>query len=87
MSALEKIIEWASTLPKWEDDIIRRLLTQSEFSEQDEQQAIDFLKSKNNLIKENNDIALPLRTGKVNISGIHQSGINISLKELKCVSG
>ncbi|TET07224.1 MAG: hypothetical protein E3J83_05310 [Candidatus Atribacteria bacterium] len=87
MSALEKIIEWASTLPAWESDAIRRMLTQSDFTDKDTQDIIDFLKKDHGLIKNGKDISTPKRIESGNISGVPQTGINISLKSIKCISG
>lgn len=87
MSAIEKIIEWADELPTWESDAIRRILTQSDFSDKDTQDVMNFLKKEFDLLETSKGIPVPRRIKSGDISGVPQSRINISLKLIKCISG
>ena len=87
MSALDLIIKWAESLPAWQSDIVRRLLTQTVYSEKDQSEAIDMIKSEFDLIEDKTKIIQPKRLTKGDISGVVEPDIKIALKAIKCVSG
>ncbi len=87
MSALESIITWSMTLPAWEADAIRRILTQTEFNDKDKEEITNFIKKEYGLIKEQSNDVLPKKLQKGDISGVPEQGISIKLKSVKCISG
>jgi hypothetical protein len=87
MSALKRIIELSKTLPPWESDLVRRLITKNDFSENDITEVISLLKREYGLIGKSQDIPNPKVLEKGDISGLPQIEENILLNSMTCISG
>ena len=51
MSAVESVIKWSKSLPPWQADVVRRLLTKNEFSKKDEDEIFLMIKDEFQLEK------------------------------------
>jgi ABC-type lipoprotein export system ATPase subunit len=88
MSALESIIKWAlNDLPDWQSDAVRRLLTQEELSDKDEEEIFKMLKGSCDLLDKKE---LDIRPNLLNIgdiSGVPQVETKITLKAIQNLYG
>lgn len=84
MSALEEIISWANEkLPVWQQDALRRLLTQDQFTDEDRKEIYYLLKKENGLLDEDDELDLsanPVAKGEV--SGAPEEKKQIILKKI-----
>jgi len=78
VSLLDSICEWAQTLPGWQGDAVRRLLTQDDVTEKDRGELLCMLKLKYGLPVEHTVQPLPLKKG--DISGAPSKAAKVTLK-------
>lgn len=85
LSIIESIINWANdSLPSWQGDAVRRLLTQDELTELDENEIISMMKKIHGLV----DFAVeprPIKRGE--ISGDTETPLKVTLKAMKELNG
>lgn len=60
MNIFQEILDWASALPPWQSDAVRRLLVQEEFTRDDEDAVLAMLKATRGLTEEGSDIPTPV---------------------------
>jgi len=88
MSALESIIKWAlNDLPDWQSDAVRRLLTQEELSDKDEEEIFKMLKSSCDLLDKKGLDIKPNLLNIGDISGVPQVETKITLKAIQNLYG
>ncbi len=86
MSLIEAIVEWGKSLPDWQSDAVRRLLTQDNISEEEVEEFTIFLKCKNGILDKSEKVSemKPIEKGKVSGAG----GLDkITLKAIKNLHG
>lgn len=84
MSALDSIIEWASkSLIDWQQDALRRLLTQEDLSPQDKESILLMIKKRHGIEVPGSPASTPRPINKGDVSGVPQETVNIKLKAIK----
>jgi hypothetical protein len=87
MSVLDSIIKWAEQdLPNWQSDAVRRLLTQTSLTDNDKDDILAMLKSKNGLVDSNKPAPSPQPVKKGDVSGAPQIASKITLKAIEDLS-
>jgi len=86
MSALDRVVEWASTLPDWQADAVRRILLQTELSNDDADQISLMLKAYYGLI-DPDQAPTPVRLKKDQICFDSSCAPSVVIEEMKCISG
>lgn len=80
VSAIESIVKWAmDSLPNWQSDAVRRILTQDEITQSDEYEIINMIKKIHGLV----DMAVeprPIKRGE--ISGDNDAPVKVTLKAM-----
>jgi hypothetical protein len=83
MSALGLIIQWAKDdLYDWQQDAVRRLLTQDSLSEEDKDEIFTMLKERKGIIDSQNRAKGPRPIEKGDVSGAPSQKIKITLKSI-----
>ena len=85
-STLKKIIDWSKTLPEWQSDAIRRLLTQDELSPSDKAELLAMLKDKHGLGDPAKPIPKPRTLQHGEVSGAPAAATSIVLKSIDAIS-
>ena len=83
MSAIDQVIEWAKSIPDWQADAVRRILTQEVLTDQDKAELLAILKEQHGLGNSQQPAPKPNPIIKGQVSGAPQSKVNIVLKSLK----
>jgi len=87
MSAVESVIKWSKSLPPWQADVVRRLLTKNEFSKKDEDEIFLMIKDEFQLEKNIKAIKPKFPDLKEVSGGIRTNDPEIKLKQIKCLKG
>ena len=85
-SMLEKIIEWSETLPEWQSDAVRRLLTQDELEPSDKAELLAMLKDQYRLGDSNKPAPKPHPLKKGDVSGGPAIAASIVLKRILAIA-
>ena len=81
-TALQRIIDWASTLPDWQSDAVRRLLTQDELVESDKDELFRMLLARHGLLEDPSAEPKSRPLTKGDISGTPKVTSKIVLKAI-----
>ena len=81
MSIFEPILNWAVSLPEWQSDAVRRILTQDILNKDDEDEIFRLLKKQYGLIDDPKIIPKPLEA--VHFGGVKNHTQRLTLKAIK----
>jgi energy-coupling factor transporter ATP-binding protein EcfA2 len=84
MSTLESILQWTQDdLAEWQNDAVRRFMTQGEFTKHDKAEILTMLKARHGLIDLTRPTPKPQLLKRSDISGIQQMSETVTLKAIQ----
>ena len=83
MAMVEDIIDWAQTLPRWQADALRRLLSQSELTRSDKNELYRILKSEYALLAAGESSPRPVPPQRGVVSGVPSTQAKLTLRGIE----